>query len=457
MMTDKTDILGTFDIGKSVSETVLELFDSMLSMEVEVADSCSDPGLEGNRFVGAVSYAGGVTGVVSIHVSYVFSRLMTASMLDIELDEIEDEEQVKDVIGEVCNIVGGNLKTDLIDAGLSFVMSTPTITIGNDFRIGDLKLGEPQQFIFRHLDHDLLVELCMRVESAAGEAEQVYKTEELSSEAIAEKISSVDVTAAIVNSVIDVFHTMLSMEVKRLTEIPESALEGPRTVGTVSFAGDLDGIFNLHVSDDFATMISAAMLDVEPDQVGGDEEVHDVIREISNIIGGNLKSKFGDAGLACALSTPSITNGTDFTIQPFTYAIPERFFFQCQGYTFIAEAGVKGEAATAVNTAMPSIAGEMSEPGDGDMGFEALGNLKFIWDIPLEITVELGRTKKKINELLKLGQGSVVELEELVGEPVDVLANRTLVARGEVVVEDEKYGIRITQIVGPKQRLESLK
>jgi len=456
-MTDKTDILGTFDIGKSISKTILELFDSMLSMEVQGVDSCTDPGLEGNRFVGAVSYAGGVTGVVSVHVSNEFSRLMTASMLGIELDQIEDEEQVKDVIGEVCNIVAGNLKTDLIHAGLSFVMSTPTITTGNDFRIGEHKLGELQQFVFRHLEHDLLVELCMRAESVAPEAAQLYKTEDLSSEEIFEKVSSVDVTAAIVNSVIDVFHTMLSMEVARLTEVPESALEGPRTVGTVSFAGDVDGMCNIHVSDDFATIMSAAMLGVEPDEVGGEEEVHDVIREISNMIGGNLKSKFGDAGLACALSTPSITNGTGFTIEPFTYPIPERFFFQCQGHTFIAEAGVRKEDASAVTTAMPSEAEATSQPGDGGIGLEAFENLGFILDIPLEITVELGRTKKKINELLKLGQGSVVELEELVGEPVDVLANQTLVARGEVVVEDERYGIRITQIVGPKQRLQSLK
>ncbi|MDY6952530.1 MAG: flagellar motor switch protein FliN [Thermodesulfobacteriota bacterium] len=456
-MADKTDILSTFDVSKSISKTVLELFETMLSMEVEVVDSLTDPGLEGNRFVGAVSYAGGVTGAVSVHLSHAFSRLMTASMLGIELDEIEDEEQVKDVIGEVCNIVSGNLKTDLIDAGLPFVMSTPTITTGEDFKIGELKLGEPQQFVFKHLEHNLLVELCMQVESATGEAAQLYKTEGLSDEQISEKINSVDVTAAIVNSVIDVFHTMLSMNVERLTEMDESALKGPRTVGTVSFAGDVDGIFNIHVGDDFATIMGAAMLGVEPDEVGGEEEIHDVIREISNMIGGNLKSKFGDAGLACALSTPSITNGTAFTIEPFAYAIPERFYFQCQGHTFVAEAGVKREDASAVTTADPSAGGEAPQPGDAGMGLEAFQNLGFILDIPLEITVELGRTKKRINELLKLGQGSVVELEELVGEPVDVLANQTLVARGEVVVEDEKYGIRITQIVGPKQRLESLK
>jgi CheY-specific phosphatase CheX len=101
---------------------------------------------------------------------------------------------------------------------------------------------------------------------------------------------------------LELFDSMLSMEVERLTQVPESALEGAKIVGTVSFAGDVDGIFNIHVRDDFAIIMSAAMLDVEPGEVGREEEVHDVIHEISNMIGGNLKSKFADAGLACALS-----------------------------------------------------------------------------------------------------------------------------------------------------------
>jgi len=85
------------------------------------------------------------------------------------------------------------------------------------------------------------------------------------------------------------------------------------------------------------------------------------------------------------------------------------------------------------------------------------GNIDFILDIPLEITVELGRTKMLINDLLKLGQGSVIELSKLAGETLEVLANQRLIARGEVVVMNEKYGIRLTEIVSPAERIERLR
>jgi flagellar motor switch protein FliN/FliY len=81
----------------------------------------------------------------------------------------------------------------------------------------------------------------------------------------------------------------------------------------------------------------------------------------------------------------------------------------------------------------------------------------FILDIPLVITVELGRTKMLINDLLKLGQGSIIELSKNAGGNLEILANQKLVARGEVVVVNEKYGIRLTEIVSPTERIESLK
>jgi flagellar motor switch protein FliN/FliY len=85
------------------------------------------------------------------------------------------------------------------------------------------------------------------------------------------------------------------------------------------------------------------------------------------------------------------------------------------------------------------------------------GKMDFLLDIPLEISVELGRTKILINELLKLGQGSVLELSKLAGETLEILANRKLIARGEVVVVNEKYGIRLTEIISPSERIERLK
>ena len=84
------------------------------------------------------------------------------------------------------------------------------------------------------------------------------------------------------------------------------------------------------------------------------------------------------------------------------------------------------------------------------------GNMDFILDIPLEISVELGRTKILINELLKLGQGSVIELSKLAGETLEILANQKLIARGEVVVVNEKYGVRLTEIISPSERIERL-
>ena len=83
-------------------------------------------------------------------------------------------------------------------------------------------------------------------------------------------------------------------------------------------------------------------------------------------------------------------------------------------------------------------------------------HLDLILDIPLTVTVELGRSKMLINDLLQLGQGSVIELTKLAGEPLEVLVNQKLVARGEVVVVNEKFGVRLTDIVSPMERVQSL-
>ena len=88
---------------------------------------------------------------------------------------------------------------------------------------------------------------------------------------------------------------------------------------------------------------------------------------------------------------------------------------------------------------------------------QAASNIDFLLDIPLEITIELGRTKMRINELLKLGQGSVVELEKPAGETMDIFANQRLIAKGEVVVINDKYGVRLTEIISPMERIVRLK
>ncbi|MBI5895589.1 MAG: flagellar motor switch protein FliN, partial [Desulfobacterales bacterium] len=260
----------------------------------------------------------------------------------------------------------------------------------------------------------------------------------------------------VINGVIDVFYTMLSMETANISEVPEGFREEKRTVGTVSFAGDVQGLFNIQVNDDFARTMTAAMLGIKVEEIGSEEEVFDVLRELSNIIGGNLKSAFVDVGLSCVLSTPAITNGKDFRVESLNIIKTQRFLFSCGGSTVIVDAGIKRDefdaSKLAASKGTKGKASEQADQGDGE-----LRNLRLIMEIPIELTVELGRTSRRINDVLKMGQGSVVELNQLEGEPVDLLVNETLIAKGEVVVEREKYGIRIVEVVSRKERVESLR
>ena len=94
---------------------------------------------------------------------------------------------------------------------------------------------------------------------------------------------------------------------------------------------------------------------------------------------------------------------------------------------------------------------ESANTGDGDV------KLDVILDIPVTIAMEIGRTQLSIRNLLQLNQGSVVELDRLAGEPMDVLVNGTLVAHGEVVVVNEKFGIRLTDVISPADRIKNLR
>ena len=94
---------------------------------------------------------------------------------------------------------------------------------------------------------------------------------------------------------------------------------------------------------------------------------------------------------------------------------------------------------------------------DSSTTADASVNMEFLLDIPLEVTVELGRTKMLINDMLKLGQGSVIELSKLAGESLEILANQKPIARGEVVVVNDKYGVRLTEVISAMERIEGLR
>ena len=116
-------------------------------------------------------------------------------------------------------------------------------------------------------------------------------------------------------------------------------------------------------------------------------------------------------------------------------------------------------AEQAVTEAKPAAApaADIFPSFGGDPSKGAIMNdLDIILDIPVQLTVELGRTKLTIKNLLQLAHGSVVELEALAGEPMNVLVNGTLIAQGEVVVVNDKFGIRLTDIITPAERMRKL-
>ena len=116
----------------------------------------------------------------------------------------------------------------------------------------------------------------------------------------------------------------------------------------------------------------------------------------------------------------------------------------------------EGTGEGAGETAVEEQEGDTNQEEGGKPDEVKEANLDLILDIPLSVTVELGRSKMLINDLLQLGQGSVIELPKLVGEPLEVLVIDNLVARGEVVVVNEKFGVRLTDIVTPMERVKSL-
>jgi flagellar motor switch protein FliN/FliY len=107
--------------------------------------------------------------------------------------------------------------------------------------------------------------------------------------------------------------------------------------------------------------------------------------------------------------------------------------------------GMVGQSANVQPVQFPNLVPHAAPP-------EA-GNISLIMDVFMEMTVELGRTRKLIREILGMGEGTIIELDKLAGEPVDILVNHKLIAKGEVVVIDENFGVRVTEIVSPQERM----
>lgn len=479
--------LKTFDIKNSITESVKELFETMLSMDVELSDSEELILFEEGKITGSLSFAGKLMGGIYISVSNDFSRIMTANMLGMEIDEIEGENEINDVILEICNIVGGNLKSKFNDSDMSCAISTPSITTGHDFGIESINMERYENYTFISQGYNILIEIALKPE----EEYQADEKKQLTSIDI-KKFGTLDIISSTGDKVIEFFDTMLSMDLELTDSSEQDTSDTPKYMGTVNFAGDVNGSILVKINEQFACVITSNLLDIPLDKIENDNDVKDAIGEITNIIGGNLKTAFCDSGLECVISPPSITFGKNFKIAVLDMDRHERFTFKFEHHEITVEICVKidetalqkSQAAALTTTAddqQASIdelltaapAAEKSAPEDENATVKITAsenrandvaktevdekNLDLVLDIPIKITVELGRTKLKIKDLLDLNIKSSIVFSNLEGEPLDIMANNKLIAKGEVVVEKQKYGIRITKILSRMDRIKNLK
>lgn len=490
--------LSDIDVRATVNASVVETFSSMLSMEIDPVEEEPPPGQGIRRMVGTLNFAGKVTGIFNTQLTFDFGRLMASALLGMEPEEVESGTEIRDLVAEITNIVGGNLKSALNDSGYPCVLSTPSITYGTDFSIKSLNMDRFDRYAFQKDGHVLIIEVGLKEQEGADPGIDFSSPDGTSRipRVDIEKLAALDYHRRLADAAVDVFETMFALKLEPIEADSAAGLEGMRYISSVCFAGDATGIVSLHVGQELSRLMAANMLGMEPEEVEGTSEIEDMLGELGNIVGGNLKSALTDTGLRCALSTPSFTVGSDFQIEALNLERFERLGFRHERHiAFVemglkiselvhaapppgmeapprpepnrasappaapespADAALKAPLSPAAPAAPPPAQPEPAAPPAAPSAPEDLG-LDLLLDIPVELTVELGRAKMPIHELLKLQPGSAVKLARLEGEPVDILANDVLIARGEVVIRHEKYGIRITEITSRMDRLRGLK
>ena len=155
------------------------------------------------------------------------------------------------------------------------------------------------------------------------------------------QVDMLDLREFIIKSMTEVFDLMLSMRLNVVEESRIIPLNGDKLMGSVSFAGQASGSINIHIGGKFAKTITAKMLGMNVDEIESEEEVHDVIGETSNMVGGSLKSRLCDSGFPCALSIPSVTSGGSFHVETKDWQFHERIFMENDKQYVIVEVFMK--------------------------------------------------------------------------------------------------------------------
>jgi flagellar motor switch protein FliN/FliY len=488
------------DVRRIITAALTDTFSAMLAMDIRPAAAPNAPGEGCRRMAGTLHFAGNVTGILNTQISLDFGPRTASALLGTESDQEQSGSKIRGLVAEITHIIGANLKSALNDAGRVCFLSPTWITAGSDFSIKPLNMDRFERYAFQTDEHVVIIEVGLKDQGDAEAGIDVSPPDGSGRPpaAAVQQLDSLDHRSLLAAAVLDGFNTLFALKLERVESTgPDAALDpdGLRYWSAICIAGDAAGIVSLDVGQEVCRRLKANGHAGPLEEIRGTGAIEDLLGELSHFVGINLKSTLADTGLRCALSTPSFTIGSDFRVESFHRDHLERLAFRSAQHTVWAEMSLKiserVRAAAPVGPgvhphAMDASAPEQAVPGPSAIAAPGLSptpnpsapppgssrpeaetwrtdtprsapedfGLGLLLDIPVDLTVELGRTKMPIQELLNLRPGSAVKLARLEGEPVDILANDVLIARGEVVIRQEKYGIRITQITSRAQRLK---
>ena len=352
-------------------------------------------------------------------------------------DTITDME--RDALGEIGNIsMGGAATTLSVLLGRKVSITTPTVSISN---MRQLKEKYPVPFLVVEVGYSIGIEgnnvLCIQAKDAAIIADLMMGNdgtnpdEELSeihmsavSESMNQMMGSVATSlSSMFNKKVDITPPVVTLVDLGTEEVVSKLLDKADPIVQASFRMEVDGLIDSEIMQllplDVAREMVDALMNQQPD-------VDDEEEEIAAAASAAAAPAAAPASAPAAAAAAPASNG--YGAQPMQPHVASNVPVQSAQFTPLSTVPVQ------VNDA----------------------NIGLILDVPLQVNVELGRTKKSIKEILDLTKGSIVELDKLAGEPVDIMVNGKYLAKGEVVVIDENFGVRITEIVSPLERAARL-
>ena len=354
-----------------------------------------------------------------------------SSTSDVEITDIE-----RDALGEIGNIsMGGAATTLSVLLGRKVSITTPTVSISN---MSQLKEKYPIPFLVVEVGYSIGIEgnnvLCIQAKDAAIIADLMMGNdgtnpdEELSeihmsavSESMNQMMGSVATSlSSMFNEKVDITPPVVTLVDFGTAEVVSKLLDKVDPIVQASFRMEVDGLIDSEIMQllplDVAREMVDALMNQQPDVDDEEEE----------IAAATAAPAAAPASAPAAAAAAPATNG--YGAQPMQPHVASNVPVQSAQFTPLSTVPVQ------INDA----------------------NIGLILDVPLQVNVELGRTKKSIKEILDLTKGSIVELDKLAGEPVDIMVNGKYLAKGEVVVIDENFGVRITEIVSPLERAARL-